>query len=483
MEELTTQDHVSSNPADQVTAVLLLLGGFQGSDRELRLLRPGREVALGRGRPDGSADEWRVDDPTVSRRHARLIHESGAFFLEDLGSRNGTWVDGVHLRGQKMRLRSGSLIVMGGEAAVFRRMTADELSAIRTDDERPLGPVPTASPLLASALRRLRLLARTDQPILLAGETGVGKEVYARAVHGLSGRGGLFVAVNCASFQRELFESQLFGYKRGSHSQATEDNPGILATAENGTLFLDEIGEMDPALQTKLLRFLQEKTFFGLGATRPKKADVRILAATQSPKDTLRKDILGRLGAEAVTLPTLRRRKEDIPALCRHFLRQSVANSGVVGFERDTCLALCLYRWPRNIRELQSVLVEAVLSAADRGASRIGLRDLPGRMRDLSAPPHQSGSRSSDQIPDDDIPDAPSTDRLRPTRAQLEQLLRTHAGQVPAVARHLQRRREVVWRWCRVLSIDPTMFKVESDQGGGETAIGPATGRATGRRP
>ena len=227
-------------------------------------------------------------------------------------------------------------------------------------------------------------------------------------------------------------------------------------------------------LQTKLLRFLQEKTFFGLGATRPKKADVRILAATQAPRDTLRKDILGRLGAEAVTLPTLRRRKEDLPALCRHFLRESAADTGVTGFERDTCLALCLYRWPRNIRELQSVLLEAILSAADRGASRIGLRDLPSRMRDLAAPASEPGSRSSDQSREDDAPDAPTTDRLRPTRAQLEQLLRAHAGQVPAVARHLQRRREVVWRWCRILSIDPTMFKVETEQSSGGTPLASA---------
>jgi transcriptional regulator with PAS, ATPase and Fis domain len=457
MEELTTQDQVSSTPADQLSGVLLILGAFHGPELEASLLPIAHDVAIGRGRPDHSADQWRVDDARVSRRHARLTNEAGAFFLEDLGSRNGTWVDGVNLRAKKTRLRSGALILLGGQAAMFRQMTAEELSAVRTDHERPMGPVPTASPLLAAALRRLRILARTDQPILLAGPTGVGKEVYARAVHALSGRRGPFVAVNCASFPRELFESQLFGYKRGSHSQATEDNPGILTTAEGGTLFLDEIGEMEPSVQTKLLRFLQERTFFGLGATRPKQADVRILAATQSPKDTLREDILGRLGAEAVTLPSLRKRREDLPALCRYFLRRLTVGSQVSGFERDTCLALCLYRWPRNIRELEATLLEATLSVADRGASDIALRDLPKRISRIA--PEQT--QSTEEVEDD------SPQRLRPTRAQLQQLLRAHGGQVPAVARHLQRRREVVWRWCRILSIDPTMFKVEAQAAGG----------------
>ena len=166
MEELTTQDHVSSNPADELSGVLLILGAFQGPDRGTRLLPVTQEVVMGRGRAD-SGHDWRIDDTTVSRRHARLTHEGSAFCLEDLGSRNGTWLDGANLRATKTRLRSGALIVIGSEAAMFRLMTADELSAVGTDQERSLGPVTTASPLLARALRRLRILARTDQPLSL----------------------------------------------------------------------------------------------------------------------------------------------------------------------------------------------------------------------------------------------------------------------------------------------------------------------------
>jgi transcriptional regulator with PAS, ATPase and Fis domain len=299
--------------------------------------------------------------------------------------------------------------------------------------------------------------------VLLAGETGTGKEVYARAVHDLSGRRGPFMALNCASFNRDLFESHLFGYKRGSHSQASEDHPGVLASAEGGTVFLDEIGEMDVTVQTKLLRFLQDKTFLGLGWTRPRRADVRIIAATQAPQTTLRKDILGRLGADPVVLPALRRRREDLPALCRHLLRRLPPEQGVRGLERSAGIAFCLYSWPRNIRELEATIAEAALSAAERGAARIDLQDLPGRLRELLRQPpldddEDSGpQRSRPEAPAPAAATAPR--RERPSRSELEELLREHRGHVPAVARQLDRRRELVWRWCRLDGIDPTAYR------------------------
>ena len=268
-------------------------------------------------------------------RHARIVR-GGCFLPEDAGSRNGTWLSGAILRGERIRLTSGSLIVLG-EVGVVRRLSADEISAVEIDQARPLGPVATASGALATVLRRMRILAPNDRPVLLAGETGTGKEVYARAIHGLSGRKGAFVAVNCASLHGDLLESHLFGYKRGSHSQAVEDSPGILSTAEHGTLFLDEIGEMDPTLQTRLLRFLQDRTFFGLGATRARQADVRIIAATQSPRLSLREDILGRLGAEALALPPLRKRMEDFACPLPPLPPSSSRRIGAEGIERKVC--------------------------------------------------------------------------------------------------------------------------------------------------
>jgi transcriptional regulator with PAS, ATPase and Fis domain len=454
MTERTTQDETSGSALEGISGLLLLLGAMDGDGApwRLQMLRLEGELPIGRGEPDGAEDRWLIPGETISRQHARIRGEAGGFYIEDLGSRNGTWVDGTVLRGEKSRLREGAPIVLAGQVAVFRRMSADQIAAVISEQQRPLGPVPTASPLMAVSLRRLRILAATEHPVLLAGETGAGKEVYARALHELSGRSGPFVAVNCASFQRDLFESQLFGYKRGSHSQASEDHPGILSTAEGGTLFLDEIGEMDAALQTKLLRFLQDRTFFGLGARRARQADVRIVAATQSPDRTLRADILGRFGAEAVTLPPLRKRREDLPALCRYFLRQLPA--GARALDRAVVHAFCVHRWRRNIRELEATIAEAALSAADRGASRIGLTDLPRKLQELVS------ARGSDPAPAKVAVEGEADPvRRRPTRPELENLLREHAGQVPEVARRLGRRRELIWRWCRLLEIDPNAFK------------------------
>jgi transcriptional regulator with PAS, ATPase and Fis domain len=459
MDELTTQDQVFRRPPGEVElGIWMVLGPLDGREVPWQMICLERELLIGRGQPALSPQAWQIDDSTVSRRHAVVRPESGGFVLEDAGSRNGTWLNGTILRGERTRLPNGALVILGAEVAAFRRMTEEQLAAVSAEQERPLGPVATASPTLAAALRRLRILAGTDRPVLLAGETGTGKEVYARAVHEHSGRRGPFMALNCASFNRELFESHLFGYKRGSHSQASEDHPGVLASAEGGTVFLDEIGEMDLTVQTKLLRFLQDKTFLGLGWTRPRRADVRIIAATQSPQTTLRKDILGRLGADPVVLPALRRRREDLPALCRHFLRRLPPEQGVRGLDRSAGIAFCLYSWPRNIRELEATIAEGALSAAERGSARIDLQDLPGRLRELLRMPPTD---SEDSGPERSRPDVapPAARRERPSRSELEELLREHRGHVPAVARQLERRRELVWRWCRLDGIDPTAFR------------------------
>jgi transcriptional regulator with PAS, ATPase and Fis domain len=477
MDELTTQDQVGRRPFESSdVAVLLALGGLAGPEAPVGLIRIGSDLEIGRGDAGLASDRWQMQDATVSRRHARIQPEPDGFFVEDTDSRNGTWLNGVVLRGERGRLHNGAILMLGAQVAAFRRMTEEEMAAIAAEQERPLGPVPTASATLAQGLRRLRLLAATDRPVLLAGETGTGKEVYARAIHELSGRSGPFIALNCASFNRDLFESHLFGYKRGSHSQASQDHPGVLASAEGGTVFLDEIGEMEMSLQSKLLRFLQDKSFLGLGWTRPRQADVRIIAATQAPQTTLRPDILGRLGAEPVVLPALRRRREDLPALCRYFLRRLPKAAGVTALERNVCFALCLYAWPRNIRELEATLTEAALSAAERGAARIDLSDLPARLRDLLRQP-----TPSEDDEDDDGADAaleapaeaestgsgarPMPRRGRPSRAELEELLREHNGHVPAVARHLERRRELVWRWCRLDGLDPGAFRSPTEPG------------------
>jgi transcriptional regulator with PAS, ATPase and Fis domain len=400
---------------------------------------------------------WHIPETTVSRRHAVIERDERGWSLRDLGSRNGTLLASGVLRGATTHLSNGTVIVVGGHLAVFRLVSRPQMAAIAAERAAPLGPVATASPTMALAMTRLGALARTERPVLFAGETGTGKEVYARALHGLSGRPGPFVAVNCAGFHRDLLESELFGYRRGSHSQATEDHPGIIAGAEGGTLFLDEIGEMPHPTQAKLLRFLQDKTYQGLGALRARRADVRIVAATQSPYRTLRPDVLGRFGPEPLLLPALRRRREDIGLLARYFL--DTASPRGLWLETPAFLSLCFYSWRRNVRQLESVLTEAGLLARDRGSSQVGWEDLPAGVR--KALPTINAEKDSGPHTKAIAPDGQKAlaRRKRPSREELELLLRKHDGDIPELARAFGRHREQVWRWCKDYELHPERFR------------------------
>jgi transcriptional regulator with PAS, ATPase and Fis domain len=447
-----------------LTAFLVLLGGAARLEPRPRLVRLAEGLEIGRGEAELTPELWQIDDPVVSRRHARIEKIGASWQICDLGSRNGTRVERHLLRDGTLPLQPGALIAVGDQFAVFRLASEEQLRWLEEEGKAPLGPVPTASPALVTTLRRLRILARTERHILLCGETGTGKEVYARAAHEVSGRTGPFLALNCAGLSKDLFESELFGYRRGSHSQAYEDRPGLVASAHGGTLFLDEIGEMPPALQAKLLRFLQDKTILGLGWTRPRAADVRIIAATQNPFESLRQDIIGRLGAEPLLLPPLRQRREDLGALCVRFL-SAVTPPRPGAFERDAFDALCAHGWRRNVRELEATVTEAALLAADRRSSTISLGDLPLEIRNAaghhekaepSRAPAVTGAGDGTQ-PAAALAKPPR--RPRPTREELERLLRENRGDVPVVARQLGRHRELVWRWCKALAIDPHEFE------------------------
>ncbi len=222
-----------------------------------------------------------LSDKMVSGQHMAIspAPEEGVYELTDLSSTNGTVVDGEPVE-TTVKLRDGSVIFVGSHVLVFRVATMSALSAIEGELAKPLGPVATVNPAFAAICSKLRKLAVAGEEVLLTGETGVGKEVYAAAIHRASGRAGRFVAINCAAIPRELVETELFGYARGAHSQAAMAKPGIIEEAENGTLFLDEIGEMSPELQTKLLRFTQDRMLSPVGGLRPRRIETRIVAAT-----------------------------------------------------------------------------------------------------------------------------------------------------------------------------------------------------------
>src|SRR6185503_13574125 len=280
-----------------------------------------QSLDIGRRPPGGAASPGALvlADSTVSSLHARIQRgtaSSDLFVLQDLGSTNGTHVDGRRISGP-IPLRDGAVIFLGSQVLVFRMYGASELEAVEEDADSPLAPVPTLSPALAQTLARLRRLAPTRSEILLVGETGVGKDVFANAVHAASGREGKMIAINCAAIPRELVESELFGYEKGAHSTAQGRKVGLVEAADRGTLFLDEIGEMPSELQSKLLRFLQDRRFTPVGSTRVIEADVRFVAATSrvapdKAVNNVQDAVLGRLGATPFVLPPLRERIEDI---------------------------------------------------------------------------------------------------------------------------------------------------------------------------
>lgn len=226
------------------------------------------------------------------------------------------------------------------------------------------------SPSIQEAIALARKVAATDATVLLLGETGTGKEVFAQAIHHNSDRRNkTFVAVNCSAFSKELLESELFGHKAGAFTGAVKDKKGLFEEANGGTLFLDEIGEMPAELQAKLLRVLEAGEFIKVGDTKTIKVNVRIIAATNRNLPTeieaghFRSDLFYRLAVFQVTLPALRERIKDIPSLALHFaiIFAGKTNKAIPVLQKEYITALQQYDWPGNIRELKNVIERSVI--------------------------------------------------------------------------------------------------------------------------
>ena len=240
-------------------------------------------------------------------------------------------------------------------------------------------------------LKLAETVAPTESTILITGESGSGKEVLARFIHGLSGRAeGNFLSLNCGALPEGLLESELFGHVKGSFTGAVKDKMGLFEAANGGTLFLDEIGETTPATQVRLLRALQEREVIPVGSTEVREIDVRILAATNSDLNekirggSFRSDVYYRLNVIALHLPPLRERKDDIPVLARLFLDRLAEREGEKVLGNDTLEVLCAYDWPGNVRELENALERAVVVASD---GEILVDHLPEGVRASDAKP------------------------------------------------------------------------------------------------
>ena len=434
--------------------VLIVIGdaGTLGASR--KVLRVEGSLEIGR-RPDATgAKAWIVDDHRVSRRHALLQVDprKGIAEIVDLDSRNGTLVDGRMLGQELTPLRPGAMVFVGSFAAVFRFVLESDLEAIEQELASPFTPVATTSPELARKSRLLRHLARGAEDLLVLGETGVGKEQFARAIHQASGRPGKFVAINCPALPGTLIESELFGYVKGAHSQATRDKLGLIDEAEQGTLFLDEFAEIPQEVQAKLLRFLEDKSFLPLGATRKRQVNVRVLAATNRELSALRQDISARLGPEPIRLPPLRDHREDIAALASHFLRDQPELDlalEVAAFQR-----LCLHGWPDNVRGLRKALARGAALATAEGKTSIGVQHLPEGLGDPAAPRPQPALADSEPVEPGRGVGARRSPRAPLGKAELEALLARHDGVVSKAAREIDCDHAVLWRWIKRYGLD-----------------------------
>ena len=261
----------------------------------------------------------------------------------------------------------GTVASLSLEAATLRGYDERRVNAASDEHLPEIPGFLAASPAMRKLRTELSRLVGSSATVIITGESGAGKEVVARAIHDLSDRSTKpYVAFNCATVPRELFEGQLFGYRRGAFTGASSDHPGVIRAAAGGTLFLDEIGELPLDIQPKLLRFLENGEVFPLGERRPLRVDVRVLAATHRNLSELvrsgkfREDLYYRLQVVPLHVPPLRERREDVPVLARHFLRELTRHGDPPVLAPDALSALAAHGWPGNVRELRNVIERAM---------------------------------------------------------------------------------------------------------------------------
>ena len=306
------------------------------------------------------------------------------------------------------------------------------------------------SPDFVVLLQKIPQIAKCDANVLIEGETGTGKEVYARAIHYRSARASKpFVPVNCGAIPVELVENELFGHERGAFTSASTMQTGLIEEANGGTLFLDEIDSLPPLAQVKLLRFLQEKEYKPLGSTRLRKADVRIIAASNLDLEKaiqngkVRQDLFYRLNVISLMLPPLRERRDDIPLLTRYFVARYSAefNKDLTGIAPDALHVLMAYSWPGNVRQLQHVIERATVMAE---GSELTTKDL-------------------------DIPISQDCESLKEAKAKeiakfeknyIQGLLSVCNGNITRAAEVARKNRRALWQLIQKHRIDVSRFKV-----------------------
>ncbi len=358
---------------DPATSFAVLVA--DGPDRGMRaVLDAGQPAPLLVGQ--SPACSLRLTDRQVSRRHASLDVEGGRVRLRDLGSTNGTFVDGVAV--VDAFLRGGEVVRVGATALHIDRTT--EAAPIPPSAERSMGRLLGASLEMRRVYPLALRLAASSVPVIIEGETGTGKEVLAESIHEASPRAdGPYVVFDCTAVSSTLIESELFGHERGAFTGAFSQRRGVFEQAHGGTLLIDEIGDLDAALQAKLLRAIERSEVRRVGGDKPIKVDVRVLAATRRDLDhevqegRFRDDLFHRLAVGRIELPPLRRRRGDVAYLAKHFW-------GTLGGTRPLSQELMSrwedYAWPGNVRELRNAVARQI-AVGDLGRTALAAPGAP----------------------------------------------------------------------------------------------------------
>ena len=350
----------------------------------------------------------------------------------------------------------GMRVEKAGEKTLLER----ENRRLRFQVQRNLASnILTRSPVLKKVLRTIEMVAAARTPVLIEGESGVGKELLAQHVHRTSPRASKgFVDLNCAAVPSSLLESELFGFERGAFTGAGNEKPGLVEVADGGTLFLDEVGEMAAEIQSKFLRVLDSGTFYRVGATRKRRADFRLVCATnrdlkeEVAEGRFRKDLFYRINGVKVVIPPLRDRPEDIPLLVEHFARQLPNHKS---FTSSALAALAAYDWPGTVRELHCAVERAVLLAE---GENIDLHDLPteiveksGRIPAPSSAPATSPGSTEDL--DDEIVIPPPTGGDGPDLERVRAALEKAKWRREKAAEILGVSPRTLYRWIKKLGL------------------------------
>ena len=308
------------------------------------------------------------------------------------------------------------------------------------------------SVVFTAELNKIPLIANCDSSVLISGDTGTGKEMFARSIHYLGPRADkAFTPVNCGAIPPDLMENELFGHARGAFTSAATSQTGLIEESDGGTLFLDEINTLTLAAQVKLLRFLQDKEYRQLGSAKTRRADVRIIAATNSNLEQavnegcFRRDLYYRLNIIALKLPSLHQRRSDIPALATHFLKHynEEMHKAVEEITPEAMQMLVRYDWPGNVRELQNVVERAIVFATGPSLNR----------SDIILPLDEPSS------PSESFQEAKARVVVEFEKNYIKNLLSTHGGNITRAAETAGKNRRAFWELIRKHEIDKSLFK------------------------